>query len=294
MAAVGTALAAFIVYDLLFTEPRFSLAVSDTTELLNLVPRPDRRARDRAARGARAGTGRRGGSSSDRGDRPVRDQPAPRDGRRGPRRSRRRSSSGSRGRPSSSGSGSASTAGRASGSWRTPGPGRCPNPPMILTLVRMPGDEPARWVRAHDPVPRRGLGSRRGGGDVLRIKIETEGTAFGSLWAVKAAGSGSPDRRGDPAPVAGRRPDRPGPPPRSAAPGGDRRRGRSPERRAQERPARLGLARPAHAARQHPGDGREPRRPGAGVVTGRRPRGRRIDRQRGAAAGSASCDPCST
>jgi two-component system sensor histidine kinase KdpD len=36
-AALGTAIASFLVYDLLFTEPRLSLAISDTSELLNLV-----------------------------------------------------------------------------------------------------------------------------------------------------------------------------------------------------------------------------------------------------------------
>jgi len=37
MAALGTAVVAFVTYDLLFTEPRFSLVVSDSSELLNLV-----------------------------------------------------------------------------------------------------------------------------------------------------------------------------------------------------------------------------------------------------------------
>ena len=35
--AIATALVAFLVYDLLFTEPRLSLAISDPAELLNLV-----------------------------------------------------------------------------------------------------------------------------------------------------------------------------------------------------------------------------------------------------------------
>ena len=37
VAALGTAVTAFLVYDLLFTEPRFSLVVADPNELLNLV-----------------------------------------------------------------------------------------------------------------------------------------------------------------------------------------------------------------------------------------------------------------
>ena len=75
------------------------------------------------------------------------------------------------------------------------GTGPLPNPVVMLTLVRMPDDEPARWIRAHDAVPRRASPPRAApGGDVIRVKIETEGTVFGSLWAVKSAGSGPPDR----------------------------------------------------------------------------------------------------
>ena len=156
--AVVTALAAFLVYDLLFTEPRFSLAVADPSELLNLVlvlivalavGRLAALGRERAAEADRRATEATGlfavsrllaTADSDRGGR------------------RRRSSNGSPAMPPSSGSGSASTAARASGSWPTRATDRRRAAAIVTTLVRMPGDEPARWVRAHEPAPRQATG----------------------------------------------------------------------------------------------------------------------------------------
>ena len=192
VAAVGTALAAFIIYDLLFTEPRFSLVISDTTELLNLglvlivalaIGRLAALGRERAAEADRRATEATGLfaisrllATADRTE-AVAAAIVARLGRdTGLERVWIGLDSGSRERI-----------------LADTGTGPMPNPAVILTLVRLPGDEPARWIRAHDPVPRRGSVAR-GAGDVVRIKIETEGTAFGSLWAVSAPGSGSPDR----------------------------------------------------------------------------------------------------
>ena len=193
VAAVGTALAAFIIYDLLFTEPRFSLAIADTTELLNLVlvlivalaiGRLAGLGRERAAEAERRAVEATGLFAVSRllataertetvaaaiAERLARDASLDRVwiGLEGGARERILADTGI---------------------------GPLPNPPTILTLVRMPGDEPARWIRAHDAMPRRGPASRAAsGGPVIRTKIETEGTVFGSLWAVKPTGSGPPD-----------------------------------------------------------------------------------------------------
>jgi two-component system sensor histidine kinase KdpD len=195
VAAVGTALAAFIVYDLLFTEPRFSLAISDTTELLNLVlvlivalaigrlaalgrertAEADRRAveaTDLFAISRLLATAERTETvAAAIAERLARDADLERVwiGLEGGTRERILADTGG---------------------------GPLPNPTVILTLVRMPDEEPARWIRAHEAVPRRGPASRAAsGGGVIRAKIETEGTVFGSLWAVQPAGSGPPDRQ---------------------------------------------------------------------------------------------------
>jgi two-component system, OmpR family, sensor histidine kinase KdpD len=64
-------------------------------------------------------------------------------------------------------------------------------PGMHRFLRRMPGDEPARWVRIHQP----GIGRRVGGGlDAYRIRIEARGAALGSIWAVRPGNFGEPDR----------------------------------------------------------------------------------------------------
>jgi two-component system sensor histidine kinase KdpD len=47
----------------------------------------------------------------------------------------------------------------------------------------MPGDEPARWIRAHHANSRRGASGREGlDRIVIRVKIETGGLVYGSLW----------------------------------------------------------------------------------------------------------------
>ena len=98
---------------------------------------------------------------------------------------------------------------------------------IVTTLVRMPGDVPARWVRAHDPRrPDRAASERPpADGDVCRIKIETGGTVFGSLWARPADGEPRPRQEATRLLSLGRRPDGPRPPPRPTPPGGDQRRG---------------------------------------------------------------------
>lgn len=62
-------------------------------------------------------------------------------------------------------------------------------------LRRMPGDEPARWVRIHSPStsPSRGRETRQGT-EVFRVRIEAAGRPLGSIWASRSRGGGLPDR----------------------------------------------------------------------------------------------------
>jgi two-component system sensor histidine kinase KdpD len=62
---------------------------------------------------------------------------------------------------------------------------------LYWQLRRMPGDEPARWLRIHP-----GGAARAGALDfeAYRVKIEAGGRTLGSIWATRERGSGPPDR----------------------------------------------------------------------------------------------------
>jgi two-component system sensor histidine kinase KdpD len=64
-------------------------------------------------------------------------------------------------------------------------------PGVVNQLTRMPGDEPARWVRVHQPGPNRSLGS---GLAAYRVRIETGTAAVGALWALRRSDDQQPDR----------------------------------------------------------------------------------------------------
>jgi two-component system sensor histidine kinase KdpD len=65
-------------------------------------------------------------------------------------------------------------------------------PPLQHLLRRMPGDEPAQWMRLHQPAPARA--SRASSGvEAYRIRIETAGAVLGSIWALTSRSSGVPD-----------------------------------------------------------------------------------------------------
>lgn len=62
-----------------------------------------------------------------------------------------------------------------------------------VVLQRSPDEEPARWARAHvagRPQDR----PTRAGGTVHRIRVEVPGEVLGSLWVLRAADAGEPDR----------------------------------------------------------------------------------------------------
>jgi two-component system sensor histidine kinase KdpD len=190
--AVVTAVASFLVYDLLFTEPRFSLAVTDTSELLNLVlvlivalavGRLAALGRERAAEADRRAVEATGlfavsrllatADSTEEVAGAIVDRLAREAGLNrvwikleGTARERILADTGE---------------------------GALPSAPIVTTLVRTPGDEPPRWVRAHEPLPQ-GAGTRHAtDGDLIRVRIETGGSDFGSLWAIKPSTTASLD-----------------------------------------------------------------------------------------------------
>ena len=186
-----------------------------------------RRARCRAPGGARSSASGRSRATGVRGDRALLHQPVARDRR--DDRLRRRSIVDLLARDASL---DRVWVGLDSGGrdqvLADTGSGPLPSATIITTLVRMPGDEPARWVRAHDATSRPGGSDRpRADGEVLRIKIETDGTVFGSLWAIRTGRRRAARAGGDPAALSRRRPDGPRPAPRPTPPGGDQRRGRA-------------------------------------------------------------------
>jgi two-component system, OmpR family, sensor histidine kinase KdpD len=74
----------------------------------------------------------------------------------------------------------------------TGGSGSAPDPAADhAVLRRMPGDEPARWIRVHPP-----SGARAPEPDVqlFRIMIEAAGESLGSIWGSRARAAGEPHR----------------------------------------------------------------------------------------------------
>jgi len=67
---------------------------------------------------------------------------------------------------------------------------------LQLQLRRTPGDEPARWVRIHNPPPvgrvREAL--ERGDSETFRVRIEAGGRTLGTIWATRDRRRGIPDR----------------------------------------------------------------------------------------------------
>ena len=171
--AVVTAIAAFVTYDFLFTEPRLSLAVADPREVLDLVlflfvalasgrlVATQHARADEAARGAEEANTLFALSRS-----------------LATAASTAEAAGGDRGTGAWRG-------GHASASGSSPGPtsaerlladtGEGPAPPtpsITSNLVRTPGDEPAHWVRTH-------TGDRRPGPSAAdhpqyRVRIEAE------------------------------------------------------------------------------------------------------------------------
>ena len=60
---------------------------------------------------------------------------------------------------------------------------------VVRVLKRMPGDEPARWIRVHQPGP---VASRATGVETYRVGIEAAGQPLGSIWAARDRTRGEP------------------------------------------------------------------------------------------------------
>ena len=69
-----------------------------------------------------------------------------------------------------------------------------PRPATYATLHRMPGEEPARWVRIHDPAATSRSATAGPVGDVFRVNIEAGGRTLGALWAQRFGMSGGPSQ----------------------------------------------------------------------------------------------------
>jgi two-component system sensor histidine kinase KdpD len=61
-----------------------------------------------------------------------------------------------------------------------------------MVLQRMPGDVPARWDRVHQPSQQRARGQTDV--DVYRVRIEAAGETYGSIWAVRPRAAHEPGR----------------------------------------------------------------------------------------------------
>lgn len=68
-----------------------------------------------------------------------------------------------------------------------------PGSPLHWVLRRMPGDEPARWIRIHrgGPGQPRRMRERQ---SAYRVRVEVGARTLGSIWATRSVGLGHPDR----------------------------------------------------------------------------------------------------
>ncbi|MEO8230318.1 MAG: ATP-binding protein [Chloroflexota bacterium] len=194
--ALLTGVGAFLVYDLLFTDPRLNLAVSDPREWLDLVlllvvalavgrlASLGARRADEASRLAREAqalfaVSRLLSTTSLEDSAPAIVERLARDavmdrvwiGRVAGTRER-------------------TIADTEAG---TPAPAAL----TVSTLVRTPGDEPSRWVRSHVPANERPAGqdpSVARSVALFRVRMEADGTVRGSVWASRARTAGDPAR----------------------------------------------------------------------------------------------------
>jgi two-component system sensor histidine kinase KdpD len=201
--AIGAALLAFLVYDLVFTDPRFTLVVEDPREWLDLivflviaviVGRLSSLGNERAAEATR-----RAGESTDLFAISRILATAPDVDGAAPQVVRRLVDAGAlervwivRDRPG--------TAGPEVVADSSPGE-PLPSAAIVSSLIREPGDTPAHWVRAHEGVaPGSGGGdhaahrARRAGRPLVRVKMEMDGVTVGALKAVLRPGRREPDR----------------------------------------------------------------------------------------------------
>jgi len=200
--ALAVSVAAFLLYDLLFVEPRFTLTVADPHEWLNLVlflfvaaviGRLTAVLSERATEAARRARESQAlfGISRILATATTVDAVAP--------AVLARLAADSRMSrlwiALSTGTGERTLADTRPG---TP----IPRPTVYDVLVRTPGDEPARWLRTHVRTEstqlKRAIGPGSDSGadrlGVFRVKIEVDGEVLGSVWASRSQAAGPPTR----------------------------------------------------------------------------------------------------
>ena len=192
-AGVATAIASFLTYDLLFTEPRFSLIVADPRELLDLVlflflavvvGRLSALGLERAAEASRRASESNAlfamsriltvapnleAAAAEIVQRLVLETGLERVW-------------------------IAIERAGYSTTLADSDPGRpMPVSAFVTNLVRTPGDTPARWVRSHEAKPI-GTASGETRPEILRVRMEADGAIIGSLKATRARATGQPSR----------------------------------------------------------------------------------------------------
>lgn len=193
-AALATAIAAFLVYDVAFTEPRFSFTVADPREWLDLllflfvaivVGRLAALGQERAGEAARRAAE---SSSLFAISRLLATAPD----------------------IATAGAGIAERLVRDAGlerAWivadhgaRTTliadsRPGEpLPTSPFATSLVRTPGDQPAKWIRSHEANVGGRAGATTAATQLLKIRMDADDETMGWLKAQRAAEAGLPSR----------------------------------------------------------------------------------------------------
>ncbi len=192
IAAIGTAVASFLLYDFLFVQPLHTLTVSDPNEWLNLLlflvvaVVIGRLAALEAARSAEVSERAREAVALFRISRSL----ATSDDLAGGARAVVDQLKGVSGMDRvwlGLGSGRADERIVADSGGEEP----LPVPNWLVVLQRKPGDEPATWARTHVGA---GTARRREGSVVYRVRIEVPGQVLGSLWALRTRSEVEPDR----------------------------------------------------------------------------------------------------
>jgi two-component system sensor histidine kinase KdpD len=75
----------------------------------------------------------------------------------------------------------------------TGGEQRPPMSNVFGVLQRMPGDEPARWQKIHQPAPGGSRNANGPGVSMYRVRIESDGRVLGSIWSIRERAAGDPD-----------------------------------------------------------------------------------------------------
>ena len=191
--AIAMAIGAFLIYDFLFTQPRLTLLVSDPKELLDLVlflalavivGRLSALGAERAAEASR-----RAAESTTLFAISRILATAPDIETAAPQVAERLLSTGVLKRIWIVREDSGRSRVLADTAASTP----LPSSLLQTALVRAPGEAPAHWVRTHEPgsirPPRTGAS-----GPILRVRMETDGVAIGSLRAFMRDAGSEPDR----------------------------------------------------------------------------------------------------